>query len=147
VITTSGYNDRGTTPQSVAGAPYLQKPYAMEDLARTLRELLDRLARQYPGRWRSKREDYRLAKSTEAVHDLAVAPAQRATPRPRDPQPPGRVDAAAVANTRVVVCCVVGYWLAALVGGSVTRCFSARPLLFRSRDCRCVSYVRACSWC
>jgi two-component system, cell cycle sensor histidine kinase and response regulator CckA len=41
VLYTSGYNDSGNSPQSVAGARYLQKPYAMEDLARTLRELLD----------------------------------------------------------------------------------------------------------
>jgi len=41
VLYTSGYNDSGGNPQRVAGARYLQKPYAMKDLARTLRELLD----------------------------------------------------------------------------------------------------------
>ena len=41
VLYTSGYNDSGESLQKVAGAQYLQKPYAMEELARTLRELLD----------------------------------------------------------------------------------------------------------
>ena len=41
VLYTSGYNDSGGSLQRVAGSRYLQKPYAMEDLARTLRELLD----------------------------------------------------------------------------------------------------------
>jgi two-component system, cell cycle sensor histidine kinase and response regulator CckA len=41
ILYTSGYNDGGAVPQSVARARYLQKPYAMEDLARALRELLD----------------------------------------------------------------------------------------------------------
>jgi two-component system cell cycle sensor histidine kinase/response regulator CckA len=41
VLYTSGYNDSGGNLTSVAGARYLQKPYAMEELARTLRDLLD----------------------------------------------------------------------------------------------------------
>lgn len=41
VLYTSGYNDSVVSLQRVAGARYLQKPYAMKDLARTLRELLD----------------------------------------------------------------------------------------------------------
>ena len=41
VLYTSGYNDTGDNLQRIAGARYLQKPYAMEELARTLRELLD----------------------------------------------------------------------------------------------------------
>jgi two-component system, cell cycle sensor histidine kinase and response regulator CckA len=41
VLYTSGYNDSGRSLQGVAGSRYLQKPCAMEDLARTLRELLD----------------------------------------------------------------------------------------------------------
>ena len=41
VLYTSGYNDSGGNLLMVAGARYLQKPYAMEDLARTLRKLLD----------------------------------------------------------------------------------------------------------
>jgi two-component system cell cycle sensor histidine kinase/response regulator CckA len=41
VLYTTGYNDSAGRPQTVAGARYLQKPFAMEDLARTLRELLD----------------------------------------------------------------------------------------------------------
>jgi two-component system, cell cycle sensor histidine kinase and response regulator CckA len=41
VLYTSGYNDSGASLLMVAGARYLQKPYAMEVLARTLRELLD----------------------------------------------------------------------------------------------------------
>jgi signal transduction histidine kinase len=42
VLYTSGYNDSGGSLQMVAGTRYLQKPYAMKDLARTLRELLGR---------------------------------------------------------------------------------------------------------
>jgi two-component SAPR family response regulator len=41
LLYTSGYNDSGANLLMIAGARYLQKPYAMEDLARTLRELLD----------------------------------------------------------------------------------------------------------
>ncbi len=41
ILYTSGYNDSGGGLGRIAGARYLQKPYAMEDLARTLRELLD----------------------------------------------------------------------------------------------------------
>ena len=41
VLYTSGYNDSGSSLQGVAGSRYLPKPCAMEDLARTLRELLD----------------------------------------------------------------------------------------------------------
>ena len=41
VLYTSGYNDSGANLTSVAGSRYLQKPYAMEELARTLRDLLD----------------------------------------------------------------------------------------------------------
>jgi signal transduction histidine kinase len=41
VLYTSGYSDSGSSLQQVAGARYLQKPYAMEDLARALRNLLD----------------------------------------------------------------------------------------------------------
>jgi two-component system, cell cycle sensor histidine kinase and response regulator CckA len=41
VLYTSGYNDSASSLQRVAGARYLQKPYAMKELARTLRELLD----------------------------------------------------------------------------------------------------------
>ncbi len=41
VLYTSGYNDSGGSLQMIAGARYLQKPYEMEQLARTLRELLD----------------------------------------------------------------------------------------------------------
>jgi nitrogen-specific signal transduction histidine kinase/ActR/RegA family two-component response regulator len=41
VLYTSGYNDSGGNLTSVAGARYLQKPYTMEELARTLRDLLD----------------------------------------------------------------------------------------------------------
>jgi two-component system cell cycle sensor histidine kinase/response regulator CckA len=40
ILYTSGYNDSGSSIQKVAGSLYLQKPYGMEDLARTLRELL-----------------------------------------------------------------------------------------------------------
>jgi signal transduction histidine kinase/CheY-like chemotaxis protein len=38
---TSGYNDNGGSFERVPGARYLQKPYAMEELARTMRDLLD----------------------------------------------------------------------------------------------------------
>jgi two-component system cell cycle sensor histidine kinase/response regulator CckA len=41
ILYTSGYNDSGGSPDAVAGARYLPKPYAMEDLARALRDLLD----------------------------------------------------------------------------------------------------------
>ena len=41
VLYTSGYNDSGGSHQRIAGSRYLQKPYAMEGLLRTLRELLD----------------------------------------------------------------------------------------------------------
>jgi CheY-like chemotaxis protein len=41
VLYTSGYNDSGSNLQMLPGARYLRKPYAMENLARTLRELLD----------------------------------------------------------------------------------------------------------
>jgi len=41
VLYTSGYNDSGSSLQRVEGARYLQKPYAMDELAHTLRELLD----------------------------------------------------------------------------------------------------------
>ena len=41
VLYTSGYNDNEDSPQMVAGARYIQKPYTIEELARTLRELLD----------------------------------------------------------------------------------------------------------
>ena len=41
VLYTSGYNDKRSSLQRVAGSRYLQKPYGMEELARTLRELLD----------------------------------------------------------------------------------------------------------
>ena len=41
VLYTSGYNDSGSDVQKLAGASYLQKPYAMEALARTLRDLLE----------------------------------------------------------------------------------------------------------
>jgi two-component system cell cycle sensor histidine kinase/response regulator CckA len=41
ILYTSGYNDSGAGLDSVAGARYLQKPYAIEELARTLRALLD----------------------------------------------------------------------------------------------------------
>jgi CheY-like chemotaxis protein len=44
VLYTSGYNDSGSSLQRVAGARYLQKPYAMEELAHTVRELLDQTA-------------------------------------------------------------------------------------------------------
>jgi PAS domain S-box-containing protein len=41
VLYTSGYNDSGSSRERIAGSAYLEKPYAMEELARTLRELLD----------------------------------------------------------------------------------------------------------
>jgi CheY-like chemotaxis protein len=41
ILYTSGYNDTGISLQTIAGARYLQKPYAMEELAHTLRDLLD----------------------------------------------------------------------------------------------------------
>jgi CheY-like chemotaxis protein len=41
ILYTSGYNDSGSGLQRLAGSRYLQKPYAMEKLARTVRELLD----------------------------------------------------------------------------------------------------------
>lgn len=41
VLYTSAYNDSGSGLRRVAGALYLQKPFAMENLARTLRQLLD----------------------------------------------------------------------------------------------------------
>jgi CheY-like chemotaxis protein len=41
VLYTSGYNDSGGSLERVAGSRYLQKPYAMEELARTTRDLLD----------------------------------------------------------------------------------------------------------
>ena len=41
ILYTSGYNDSAESLEMVAGARSLQKPYALEVLARTLRELLD----------------------------------------------------------------------------------------------------------
>jgi PAS domain S-box-containing protein len=41
ILYTSGYNNSGVSLRTIEGAQYLQKPYAMEELARTLRELLD----------------------------------------------------------------------------------------------------------
>ena len=41
ILYTSGYNDGGSSLERLAGARYVQKPYAMEDLARIVRELLD----------------------------------------------------------------------------------------------------------
>jgi two-component system cell cycle sensor histidine kinase/response regulator CckA len=41
VLYTSGYNDSGGSLNGVPGSRYLRKPCAMEELARTLRELLD----------------------------------------------------------------------------------------------------------
>jgi two-component system, cell cycle sensor histidine kinase and response regulator CckA len=46
VLYTSGYNDSGGDLNMIAGARYMQKPYAMEELARTLRELIDSGARE-----------------------------------------------------------------------------------------------------
>jgi two-component system cell cycle sensor histidine kinase/response regulator CckA len=51
VLYTSGYNDSSGSPKRVAGAGYLRKPYALEELARTVRHLLD--ARQGPPETRS----------------------------------------------------------------------------------------------
>ena len=48
ILYTSGYNDSGTGLRRVAGSRYLQKPYAMQHLARTLRELLDPVAPPKP---------------------------------------------------------------------------------------------------
>jgi len=41
VLYTSGYNDSGTSLKGISHARYLQKPCTMEDLAGTLRDLLD----------------------------------------------------------------------------------------------------------
>jgi two-component system, cell cycle sensor histidine kinase and response regulator CckA len=41
ILYTSGYNDSGAGLRGVPGSRYLQKPYAMQELGRTLRELLD----------------------------------------------------------------------------------------------------------
>jgi YesN/AraC family two-component response regulator len=41
ILYTSGYNDSGVNLKAIEGAQYLQKPYAMKELAHTLRELLD----------------------------------------------------------------------------------------------------------
>ncbi len=41
ILYTSGYSDSGSSLQRIEGAGYLQKPYAMEELARMLRGLLD----------------------------------------------------------------------------------------------------------
>jgi two-component system cell cycle sensor histidine kinase/response regulator CckA len=41
VLYTSGYNDSGGSLDGLAGARYLQKPYAMEEVARTVSELLE----------------------------------------------------------------------------------------------------------
>jgi two-component system cell cycle sensor histidine kinase/response regulator CckA len=41
VLYTSGYNDSGAGLRRVDGSRYLQKPYSMQQLGRTLRELLD----------------------------------------------------------------------------------------------------------
>ena len=49
VLYTSGYGDSGRSLKGVTGARYLQKPCAMEDLARTLRELLDSAHPAPPG--------------------------------------------------------------------------------------------------
>jgi two-component system cell cycle sensor histidine kinase/response regulator CckA len=46
ILYTSGYNDSGAGLRRVAGSRYLQKPYAMQQLGRTLRELLDPAAPQ-----------------------------------------------------------------------------------------------------
>jgi two-component system cell cycle sensor histidine kinase/response regulator CckA len=40
ILYTSGYNDGDGRAQQLAGARYMQKPYAMEELGRTLRDLL-----------------------------------------------------------------------------------------------------------
>jgi DNA-binding NtrC family response regulator len=41
VLYTSGYNDGASSLQRVAGSRYLQKPYAMKELAHMVRDLLD----------------------------------------------------------------------------------------------------------
>jgi len=41
ILYISGYSDSGSSLQRIAGTGYLQKPYAMKELARTLRGLLD----------------------------------------------------------------------------------------------------------
>ena len=41
VLYTSGYDDSESNLRRIAGAQYLQKPYAMDELAHTVRELLD----------------------------------------------------------------------------------------------------------
>jgi YesN/AraC family two-component response regulator len=48
ILYTSGYNDSTGKPQPVPGSAYLQKPYGMEELARTLRDLLDGDGRASP---------------------------------------------------------------------------------------------------
>jgi two-component system cell cycle sensor histidine kinase/response regulator CckA len=49
ILYTSGYNDSGSSIQRVSGSRYLQKPYVMEHLARTLRDLLDSRDPPAPG--------------------------------------------------------------------------------------------------
>ncbi|MEP6641682.1 MAG: PAS domain S-box protein [Gaiellales bacterium] len=44
ILYTSGYNDSGTGLRRVPGSLYLQKPYEMQQLGRTLRDLLDPVA-------------------------------------------------------------------------------------------------------
>ncbi len=41
ILYTSGYNDNGSGMKRIQGSRYLQKPYGMQQLARTLRDLLD----------------------------------------------------------------------------------------------------------
>jgi two-component system, cell cycle sensor histidine kinase and response regulator CckA len=41
ILYTSGYNDNGSGLKRMQGSRYLQKPYGMQQLARTLRDLLD----------------------------------------------------------------------------------------------------------
>jgi two-component system, cell cycle sensor histidine kinase and response regulator CckA len=41
VLYTSGYSDSGGNLKMLAGTRYMPKPYGMEELARTLRELID----------------------------------------------------------------------------------------------------------
>jgi two-component system, cell cycle sensor histidine kinase and response regulator CckA len=41
ILYTSGYNDSDPGVETIEGAQYLQKPYSMDELAHTLRELLD----------------------------------------------------------------------------------------------------------
>jgi two-component system cell cycle sensor histidine kinase/response regulator CckA len=48
VLYASGYSDSGGGQPRLAGARFLQKPYAMEELARTLRDLLDPAASGTP---------------------------------------------------------------------------------------------------